>query len=50
MISTFQLKILYIHKDSEFLKDINLEYELNIVKISSDMISEYGGVIGIKFY
>lgn len=50
LISTFQIKTLYIHKDSEFIENIKLDYELNVVKISSSMINEYGGVIGIKFY
>jgi len=49
-LSMYQIKTLYIHKDSEFLNDIELEYEVTIIKISSDMINEYGGAIGVKYY
>lgn len=50
MLLTYQIETLYIHKDSEYLNDKLIDYDLSIIKISSDMINEYGGVIGIKFY
>ena len=48
MIELCQLEILYIHKDLE-LKERPV-YKLKIVKISSDMINQYDGMIGVKFY
>jgi peptide subunit release factor 1 (eRF1) len=50
MLSLCLIKTLYVHKDSDFLKDIQLDYDVDVIKISSDMINEYGGVIGVKFY
>jgi peptide subunit release factor 1 (eRF1) len=52
MIESCQIKTLYIHKDSEYLSSNNIEigYEIEIIKISSPIINEYDGIIGVKFY
>jgi peptide subunit release factor 1 (eRF1) len=45
-----EIKTLYVHKDHDFLKKYDPAYKLEIIKISSTMINEYGGMIGVKFY
>ena len=54
MINTFQLDILFVHidmYDSDKFNDYKkYNDKLNIIKIKSDMINKYGGMIGIKFY
>jgi len=44
------LETLYIHIGNNFLENLELNYSPNIVKISSDVILQYGGMIGIKYY
>jgi peptide subunit release factor 1 (eRF1) len=54
MVNTFQLDILFVHNDmydSDKINDFKKYNEkLNIIKIKSDMINQYGGMIGVKFY
>lgn len=68
-INSFEVKILYVHKDIEqyleshpdlesqyqlrvieLIKNPEIKKRINVIKISSHMIMEYGGMIGIKYY
>ncbi len=60
-LCNFEIKILYIHKDTantdqsneqiiNIIRDPDISKRVNIINISSHMIMEYGGVIGIKYY
>ncbi len=48
-IESCELKTLYVHKDKT-MEEFKTDYGLEIIKISSHMITTYGGMIGIKFY
>jgi hypothetical protein len=51
MINMKMLKVLYIHYNIHIEKlNLTKDYSFEIVKIKSDMITDYGGMIGIKFY
>jgi hypothetical protein len=44
------LRTLYVHKDCKVIDNLKISYDVEIIKISSHMINQYGGIIGIKFY
>lgn len=50
LIETCQIKTLYIHRDLKLADQIITHYKLTIIKMGSDMINQYGGMIGVKFY
>lgn len=58
-IDNCEIKTLYIHKDIMdesdncvigLIKDPEINKRIKIIKISSHMIMEYGGMIGIRYY
>lgn len=49
-IESCELKTLYIHKNNDYWGNYEPNYKLEIIKISSDVINTYGGVLGVKFY
>jgi peptide subunit release factor 1 (eRF1) len=50
MIDECMIETIYVHKDLEYADMINPQYKINIIKIGLDMINQYGGMIGVKFY
>lgn len=50
MIENCELKTLYVHESLDIEKTLLPGYKLEFVKIKSDMINEYGGMIGVKYY
>lgn len=50
-LNACQLETIYVHRDSmSDFKKIKLNYEPTIQEMTSEMINEYGGMIGIKWY
>lgn len=45
-----EIETLYVHKDSAFWDKPKPLYRLEIIKMSSKMINDFGGMIGVKFY
>jgi peptide subunit release factor 1 (eRF1) len=45
-----EIKTLYVHVDHDFWNKSKPLYSLDIVKVSSRMIIDFGGMIGCKFY
>ena len=46
-----EIKTLYVHADSDFWDILpKPSYKLDIIKMSSSMINDFGGMIGVKFY
>lgn len=50
LLKSCQIETIYIHKSCIDQLYTNLDYEPTIVTVSSDMILEYGGMIGVKWY
>lgn len=53
MIRMRLLSTLYVHHEIQIDKlrtELDIDYDIEIVKIKSNMIKDYGCVIGIKFY
>lgn len=55
-LGDFQIETLYIHKDivdqslMDLINNPEISKRVKIIKISSHMITEYGGMIGVKYY
>ena len=53
MIQMKLVSTLYVHHEVPIDKlrtDLDIDYDIDIIKIKSNMIKEYGSIIGIKFY
>ena len=62
LVKVCQLETLYLHKSNlinkngqslnidEYKTNMGIEYDLKIKLLKSDFITEYGGVIGVKWY
>jgi peptide subunit release factor 1 (eRF1) len=49
-LETCQIRTLYIHHSNDFLDNCPVNYGVEIIKIKSDIMVDYGGMIGIKFW
>lgn len=50
MIEACQIETLYVHEDYHYTDIIKPVYKILIIKLKSDMVNQYGGIIGVKFY
>lgn len=49
-LKTCQLKIIYVHTENKLLDTVLINYNVQIIRLSSTFINDYGGIIGVKFY